>query len=61
MLVKWTVGSRNPIELEIDDEELSECNSDEERDNWIYDAVMMDFQDKMGVNWQIVENYKPTP
>ena len=57
MRVTWQIddgyaGPSRPQHVEVDDEELAECETDEERERLIEDTVQEDFNQK--VSWYIV-------
>ena len=58
MKVRWEVedgyisGSR-PHTTEVDDDELSECDTEEERQEVINDTIQNDFEQK--ISWSIIE------
>ena len=46
------VGKSAPHETEIDDDELAECETEEDRENLISDSIQEDFNQK--VSWSII-------
>ncbi len=58
MIVRWEVadgyaGGSRPHTTTIDDDELEECETEEERQDLINDYIQNDFDQK--ISWSIIE------
>lgn len=62
MRVRWEiedgyVGKRRTHYVEIPDDELKDCETEEERDEVIRDYVQNDFDNRCSFVWEIVEQW----
>ncbi len=60
MKITWEVddgycGGSRPHHIEIDDEELAECKTEEEKEKLIEDYVQDDFE--QNISWYITSSY----